>query len=230
MFDHEDHYWWFVARRQLALRLFNLRDEGEILDVGCGTGALLAALPADRSIGLDFSEEALVHCAKRGLKNTVHADAQSMPFQSERFSTIVSLDTLEHVPDDRVALREMARVLRPGGTLVLNVPAFRWLWGPHDVALHHHRRYTRPELRAKLLEAGLIVDRISYSVFFLFGFVVLARLVDRFRGGPAKVRLPEVSQGTNKFLIRLMELEADLLMRFSLPLGSSVVAVARKPE
>jgi hypothetical protein len=120
--------------------------------------------------------------------------------------------------------------LKPGGVLVLNVPAFRWLWGPHDVALMHQRRYTKGEVRALLEGAGLTVEKLSYSVFLLFPIVVLLRLLDKFKRGPAKVSLPKVSGASNRFLVKLQDMEARWIAASSLPWGSSVVAVARKGQ
>ena len=226
MYEREDHYWWFVARRELALKLLR-RCHGKILDVGCGTGALMSALPAE-SFGVDFSPEALRHCAKRGLRRVTLADAENLPLLSESVSGVVTLDTLEHVADDRAAISEIHRVLAPGGHLVLNVPAFRWLWGPHDIALHHHRRYTKGEVLSLLESAGFHVDLLSYSVFFLFPLVVGVRLLDRLLQRDARVRLPEVGTAMNRVLIWLMRIEGALLQKIPLPVGSSVVAVARK--
>ncbi len=226
MYEHEDHYWWFVARRELALELLQ-RGSGKTLDVGCGTGALLTSLGTE-AIGVDFSLEALRHCRKRGLTKVALGNAECLPCTSQCTSRVVTLDTLEHVADDRVAVSEIFRALTPGGLLVLNVPAFKWLWGPHDVALHHHRRYTRREVKLLLQEAGFQVELLSYSVFFLFPVVVGVRLLDRIFRREAKVRLPKVGGILNGLLISLMRLEGKLLQWVSLPVGSSVVAVARK--
>lgn len=226
MYDSEDHYWWFVARRELALTLLS-RAEGPVLDVGCGTGALLSTMSED-AVGVDSSPEALKFCLRRGLHKVALGDAQALPFLANEFDRVVTLDTLEHVPDDRAAISEIFRTLTPGGLLVLNVPAYRWLWGPHDVALHHHRRYTRAQMENLLKNAGFQVELLSYSVFFLFPVVVGVRFLDRVMRRNAKVRLPQVGRMLNALLIRLMRIEGWLLCRVTLPVGSSVVAVARK--
>lgn len=230
LFEHEDRYWWFVGRRRLAARL--LRQEsgaGDVLDLGCGTGALLAELVDSVATGVDRFPEALAFCQERGLTRLVRGVGERLPCRDGTFDAIVGLDVLEHIEDDAAALAECLRVLRPGGTLVLSVPAFRWLWGPHDVALMHFRRYSRAGLVARLREAGFDVRRATYSVFALFPLVVLFRVWDRAsRRGP-EVRLPRVPAWLNALLVRLLECEAAWLSRRGLPWGSSVVALARKP-
>ncbi len=233
MRDQEDHYWWFVARRRLALSLLKSYScpNPKILDVGCGTGALLQHLQAENeTYGLDYFPIALEFSAQRGLTNLIHGNAEAIPIADEVFDAIVSLDTLEHVPNDVAASQEIFRVLKPGGIFVMNVPAFKWLWGPHDVALMHQRRYTKRQVVQLLTNSGFTIEKSSYSVFLLFPIVILRRLAEKLHRGPAEVKLPNVSSGSNKALLMLMKLEASLFKRLNLPWGSSVVCVARKPR
>ncbi len=236
LFEHEDTYWWFVGRRRLALRLLDkaLGSSGNspsILDVGCGTGVVLKALE-DRgeAIGLDRFGLALEFCSKRGSKRLALGDGEQLPFQTGTFDAAIALDIFEHIEGDKRALAETFRSLKPGGSLILSVPAYRWLWGPHDVALMHKRRYTLKEMKSRLESAGFIVDKISYSVFFLFPIVVIVRLLDKLKRGPAKVSLPDLPRWLNRFLIWVQDVEASLILTVRLPWGSSVVAIARKPS
>lgn len=233
MREAEDQYWWFVSRRRLALAMLEQYSSSKerIIDVGSGTGAVLTELQRQGwAGGVDFSPLAMQFCRERGLPNLMVGNAEKLPLQSEVLDVVVSLDTLEHVPDDEAAVSEIARSLKPGGVLILNVPAYKWLWGPHDVALMHQRRYTRRQVKELLTRHGLKLEKISYSVFLLFPVVILMRTLDKFRWGPAKVSLPKVSGGFNAFLVRLQDMEARWIMKGSLPWGSSVVAVARKEE
>ncbi|MBS1724669.1 MAG: methyltransferase domain-containing protein [Armatimonadetes bacterium] len=226
----EDRYWWFVSRRRLAHGLMRRygRTGAKVLDLGCGTGAMLSELNED-AVGVDFSPQALQFSHQRGLEGLVNGNAEALPFRDATFDVIVSLDTLEHVENHQAAAGEIARVLSSNGVAVINVPAYKWLWGPHDVALMHYRRYTRRQLSRLMAEAGLEVDKASYSVFFLFPVVVVLRLLERMRQGPAEVRLPAVPGVLNRFLVGLQDVEASLIRWGSLPWGSSVVIVARKP-
>jgi SAM-dependent methyltransferase len=228
----EDHYWWFVSRRRLALDLWRrYAPTGVVLDLGCGTGAVAEEIArSSEVVGLDFTRLALNHAADRGLRSLVQGDGARLPFRAESFSAIVALDIFEHIENHESAFAEAARVLRPGGVLVLSVPAYRWLWGPHDVALHHFRRYTRSWVRRSVAQAGLEPVTVSYSVFLLFPVVILERLWGKFRRGPARSSLPPVSSFSNWLLVRLMAWEARGVVSPGWPWGSSVVAVARKPE
>jgi len=233
MFEQEDRYWWFVARRRLALQLLrrHVPNGCSLLDVGCGTGAGLGAFSSEcRTFGADFSELALGFCAERGISRLVQADAQALPVVTSSFDAVISLDTIEHIPDDCAAVSEIYRILKPGGTFIMNVPAYKWLWGPHDVALMHHRRYTRSQVKKMLVDEGFEVKWSSYSVFFLFPFVVLARLKDRFFHTKPEAKLPKVSPELNKFLTGLHAFEASLALNVGLPWGSSITAVATKPK
>lgn len=227
----EDHYWWFVSRRRMASALLSryAPQARDVLDLGCGTGAMMGELERHcQPVGLDFSEHAVAFCQERGLSSIVQGNAERLPFEGSVFDAVVSLDTLEHVPDDVAAIAEITRTLRPGGILVMNVPAYRWLWGPHDIALMHQRRYTARDVRTLLRGAGLKVETVSYSVFLLFPVVMVIRAIDKLRKGPARVKLPTVPGPINRALTILQDIETWLLTKVPLPWGSSVVAVGRK--
>jgi len=231
MFALEDRYWWFVGRRRLAVGLAaKYGAKGLALDIGCGTGAATLALSDLCEVtGADMSSEALEFARSRGCARQVLADGQALPFRSGSFDVVMGLDVYEHIPDDVRAFEETFRVLKAGGHLVMSVPAFKFLWSPHDVALMHHRRYTARELRHKLEAAGFQVQRLSYSVFFLFPFVLVSRILEKFKHGPAKASLPPVPDALNSALIGIQSAEAAVIANVSLPWGSSVVAVAKKP-
>jgi SAM-dependent methyltransferase len=238
MFEMEDRYWWFVGRRRIALALLdrfmpaNLRTEKtRLMDVGCGTGVVLKELESrGEPVGLDMSPLALDYCQKRGLGRLVRGDATAMPLQSGWCTAIIALDVFEHIEHDDKAFLEAYRTLKPGGILVLSVPAFQSLWGPHDVALMHFRRYTHSVLRDRLVAAGFKIERLSYSVFFLFPVVVVVRFFEKRKKGPAKASLVALPKWVNSFLIGIQSFEAILISKFRLPWGSSLLAVARKPE
>lgn len=233
----EDIYWWFIGRRELA-RLMACRYAGEgplrILDAGCGTGGTLSQL-ADLGtpVGCDNSEFALRLCHERGLHLLAAASVQELPFATGSFDVVLSCDVLEHVLDDRAALREMTRVLRPGGTLILTVPAHPFLWSEHDEALSHLRRYTARGLRRLLEETGTTVAKLSPVVSVAFLPILLFRLLQRLRPkGPDEPRtdLRILPAFLNALLVSFLRLENWLLGRLNLPVGTSLLAVVRKPD
>lgn len=240
MFQLESHYWWFVARRRLALRLLKKalriqstihKPQPTVLDLGCGTGAVLKDLSEfSNPIGLDMSQVALGFCRTRGLRHLVVGRGEKLPIKSGSVDAVVALDVFEHIEDHAAAFGEASRVLKPGGVLVLSVPAFMSLWGPHDVALMHFRRYRREEIAQQLEGAQLKPEKLSYAIFFLFPIVAIIRFFEKRRKGEPKASLPNVFRLTNQALIGLQTMEANLISAVALPWGSSVVAVARKAE
>ncbi|MFQ3611571.1 MAG: class I SAM-dependent methyltransferase, partial [Fimbriimonadales bacterium] len=201
----------------------------QILDAGCGTGAMLCDLQRLGSVvGVDLERQALMLARRRGDFPLIQARLEALPFHSERFHLITALDVLEHLPDDRPALQEIRRTLRPEGILIATVPAYGWLWSRHDVALHHYRRYTARGLKARLQETGFEVLKLSYSVSLLFVPIALFRWADRFRKGQPSATVVPVSPALNRWLTQLQTWEARLIRRVSLPFGVSLVAVAKK--
>jgi SAM-dependent methyltransferase len=233
----EDWYWWFVARRAAAARF--LRDYApperplRILDAGCGTGGLLDLFrqwPDVEAVGLDFSPQALQFSRQRGHRRLVGADLMLLPFRSGTFDAVTALDVIEHVPDDARAVSEISRVLRPGGILVASVPAYQFLWGPHDEALHHFRRYHGSQFRDLVHRSGLRVEKQTHLLAALLPLAAALRLAARSRQpGSAGAGLPPVPRFVNRSLIGFQAAELALARRVSLPFGLSVLAVARKP-
>ncbi|MCS6918831.1 MAG: class I SAM-dependent methyltransferase [Fimbriimonadales bacterium] len=233
MYQREGDYWWFVARRRLALALMRAYVNpltGRILDAGCGTGALLSELHAQGfAVGVDIERDALCLTRQRGALTVLQARLEALPFAAESFQLAFALDVLEHLPDERPALRELYRVLQPGGYLICSVPAYRALWSKHDVALAHYRRYTARELGARLCEAGFELRKLSYSLGLLLPAIALARWLDRLRPGKPAATVVPVPPSLNRALIRLLDCETRFLMRYNLPFGVSIAAVCQKP-
>jgi SAM-dependent methyltransferase len=233
MYEAEGRQWWYVGMRALTdafLAPALPRRSVTVLDAGCGTGANLEGLSRlGRAVGVDLSEEALAYCKKRGV-SAVRGSILALPIRTESVEVVTSFDALYHrwVTDDRAAVRELARALKPGGLLLVRVPALKMLWGAHDEAVHSRHRYTRGEVEALLEDAGLDVVRASYANFFLFPLLALRRSLDRLlnRHGSDVGFLPAPLE----WLFRsLLELEAWLVRRgVSLPIGASVFALGRK--
>ena len=238
MYEAEEKQWWYVGMRALSFALLGPYwpppsadgTRPRLLDAGCGTGNNLRHLAGwGRPVGIDLSPEALRFCHERGVA-AAGATLLALPFAEQTFDCVTSFDVIYHqwVADDAAAVREMARVLRPGGLLLVRVPALRALWGAHDEAVLSRHRYTRPELRALLEGAGLAPLRLTYGNTLLLPLLFARRAVDRLSGrhGSDVGFLPAPLE----LLFRsLLKTEALLLRGVSLPLGSSLFALARRP-
>lgn len=240
MYRFEDRYWWFIARRHLITSLLETyypRDGRlQILDIGCGTGAMLDELvPFGTVVGADFSPEALQFCVTRGVgAELARADVRRLPFADASFDVVTAMDIIEHIDDDKAASCEIFRVLKPGGRLLVTVPAFPSLWSEHDEALHHYRRYTAPRLKDLFQRVGLTVDKLSYTVTTLFPAIWVFRQVSnlipkRRAGGEKKANLVNFAEPVNTALLSLSQWETRMVHQVNLPFGVSVVCIAQKP-
>jgi SAM-dependent methyltransferase len=235
MYEVEGSHWWFVGRRRIISSFIEkiCRDMGKarprILDVGCGTGANLEMLAQyGEAEGVDVSQEALAFCRERGLRNVRQGAAERLPYDDESFDLVTALDVVEHLDDDTAGLREMRRVLKPGGRAMLFVPAFMFLWGVQDDVSHHRRRYTLAGLSAAVRAAGFEVERVTYANISFFGPILLGRLLMRATGvRPASENNINVS-ALNGVLGRLLGAESTLLRRLNFPFGVSAICVARR--
>ncbi len=235
----EERHWWFVGRRALVRQLVR-RATGDhtarILEIGCSGGPLLQQLRSDgyaNLTGIDISKEAIALCATRGVPNTFVMDAQHLQYPAESFDVITASDVLEHLADAPTALREWHRTLRPGGVLLVFVPAFMFLWSEHDVANQHKHRYHAAELKAALEGAGFAVERRGYWNFLLFPPAALVRLVKNLLSGPGNAGgqgdLKKTSSAVSWILQLVLKLENRILLAgFDFPFGISAWAVARK--
>lgn len=239
MYQVEDSHWWYVGMRRVADALLRSRfgDRAgalEILDAGCGTGGNSAHLQSyGRVTGMDMSAEGLVFARGRPGLRLLRASVDALPFADRSFDLVLSNDVLCHlaVADDARAVREFARVLRPGGVLYLQLPAFDKLRSHHDAAVHTRHRYRAGELRRMIEDAGLRVRRLTYANALLFPAAAGWRALHML-GAPEQAEHSDVHPvpaPVNTALRTMLSLEAPLLRRMNLPFGLSVVGVARKP-
>ena len=226
-FDTEDRHWWFVGRRRLVTGLLERAGAGgRILDLGCGTGGVLQHLgPFGDAIGLDPAVEAAQYCRRRDVPMVVGSGLE-LPFADASFDAVLALDVIEHVRDDVALLQEAQRVLRPGGVLLVTVPAMPWLWSAHDDVNHHYRRYTLGTLRRSFQASGFRPEKVSYYNAVLLPLAITRKFINRF-GGSDEHHLEDLPGPLNATLRAVLGLEGVVIRRRNLPLGASLVAAAR---
>ena len=236
MLEVDEHHWWYRGRRKVLhaeLARLQLPADAQILDAGCGSGRTLQELaPLGTVQGIELDPSAAAVARARGQGEVREGRLEELPWPEDTFDLITCLDVIEHTPDDRVTLRELLRVTKPGGFLLVTVPAYQALWSQHDEANHHFRRYNRRMLSAAALESGWNVRRLTAFNSLLFGPAAAVRLLSRRR--PNSDYKPDLTLGPswlNSVLERPLEWEAALLARGrTLPAGLSLLGVLTKPH
>ena len=235
MFRIEESHWWYTGRRKILSSFVedicrHVTDRRpRILDVGCGTGANLLMLSKyGDAEGVDVSEDALAFCRERGLENVKLGAAEELPYDDGTFDLVTALDVVEHLDDDLAGLREMRRVLRPGGRVLLFVPTFMFLWGLQDDVSNHRRRYRMPELRRVLEQAGFEIERTTYANITFFMPILAMRKLMRLTGIKAESENNINVSALNGVLARMLGAESLLLRYANIPFGVSGLCVARK--
>jgi len=234
MFRVEQAHWWYTGRRKILAGFVEeicrqVTDRRpRILDVGCGTGAnLLMLAEYGDAEGVDISEDALAFCRERGLDKVRLGAGEQLPYDDGTFDLVTAFDVVEHMDDDLAGLREMRRVLRPGGRVLLFVPTFMFLWGLQDDVSNHRRRYRLPQLRRVLEQAGFEIERTSYANITFFLPILVMRQLMRLTGVKAESENDINVTALNGVLGSVLGAESWLLKFTNLPFGVSGLCVAR---
>jgi SAM-dependent methyltransferase len=233
--EYERSYWWHVGRRALLsdmLRWGVPQDPARPgLDLGCGTGANFALLePYGRFFGSEMEGSLWAGGRPKPPRPVVLARGEALPFADGTFGLCTFFDVLEHIEAEDAFLREVGRVLRPGGWVFLSVPAYEFLWSDHDVSLHHFRRYTRGALKDVLARNGLAIVRVTYAMATIFPLIAGYRLLSKLRAPSADAHTSyvELPAWVNRLLTKVLASEGRWLERADLPFGTSLVALARR--
>jgi 2-polyprenyl-3-methyl-5-hydroxy-6-metoxy-1,4-benzoquinol methylase len=231
MAELDSRHWWYRARREILARVIETRVKpppgARILEIGCGTGhnlEMLAGFGTVDAVEMDDAARA-VASDRLGRPALMATLPELAGVETNAYDLVALLDVLEHVEEDRASLASIARRLKPGGKILLTVPAHPWMWSAHDVVNHHKRRYTKAGFRQVIEAAGLKVELLSYFNSLLFPLAAAARLAGRVTGKEdSDDKLPPAP--VNKAFEWLFGLERYAVGRVPLPPGVSLVAVA----
>jgi SAM-dependent methyltransferase len=228
----EDRHWWYRGRRTVldgVLDGLDLPQQARILDAGCGSGRNMVELASRGTVtGIELSQTSVALARERDRGEVVAGSILQMPFAEDSFDLAMSLDVIEHLEDDLAALRELRRVVAPGGALLVTVPAYQWLWSGHDEINHHHRRYTRRSLQRVAERAGWRQQRTTYFNSLLLPVAILLRILERVntKTTESSLDLWVPPEPLNWLLERPLALEAALIKAGGrIPAGLSLLAV-----
>jgi SAM-dependent methyltransferase len=232
MAAHDSTHWWYRARRDILAdyltRYGELRQDARILEIGCGTGHNLPMLAQFGTVeAIEIDPAARMIAAERLGRPIGAAPLPGLPgVERGAFDLVAVLDVVEHIEDDVAALAAMKTLLKPGGKILIAVPAHQWMWSAHDVVNHHHRRYSKKTLRNAIERAGLTPDRLGYFNSLLFPLAATARLVGRMTGRDDSDDSPP-PPAVNSLFETIFRLERHMVGRMPMAPGVSIVTLAR---
>jgi ubiquinone/menaquinone biosynthesis C-methylase UbiE len=236
----ERDHWWFRGRRAVYGNLLKSSLGGEppgrVLDLGCGLGGFLPSLHqiGFETFGADMDQDSLRYCHERGFTQCSEVDCYRLPYPDDSFDWVTMFDVLEHIEDDAKVLNEVSRVLKPGGSVMISVPAYQFLYANNDRVAQHYRRYTRGDVERVFQRAGLTVDRNTHSNVLLAPLIIPTFLILKAREATffrkkttghtnLSLTLPNF---INETLYRIFAAESFFSSRFNLPFGHSIAAIA----
>jgi len=232
MAETESKHWWFVGRRAILSRIIEkleLPQNTKILEVGCGTGGNLQMLAKFGEVSALEMDATAREIAAKKTNNLYDIRAgycpDDIPFDDQRFDLICMFDVLEHIEKDSETLISLKQRLNKNGRILITVPAYQWLYGPHDEFLHHKRRYSAKKLREKLVITGLHPLKISYFNTILFPLAVIIRLKDKLTGKKIATGTSIPPSFINIFFSTIFSAERLLIEYFNLPFGVSLLCI-----
>lgn len=235
MYENELNHAWYVATRKLLIKNLSryLKKDAKILDAGCGTGGTALFLKKSGFLnvwGIDNSKKAIGYCRKRGLKNISLGNINKLPYAPESFDAVICLDVLYHEGViSSLACEQFKKVLRSGGILYLQEPAYDFLQSKHDLAIDTNHRFTRKEVELILQKTGLNIVKLTYFNFLLFPLISVKRIMDKFINKDSKASdVYPLSKIFNLIVLYTLNAEAVFLNRINLPFGLSLICIAKK--
>ena len=233
MIELQEEHWWFVARRDVIQSFIKMQmpqgSTSKVLEIGCGVGGNVGLLSQSGQYrGIDMHKPAIDYCSEKYPQfefQCTRVEDIPQEFSSNKFDSIYLLDVLEHIDDQVAILKSAQNYLTPSGKILVTVPAFEFLWSPHDEFVHHVRRYTKAGLKKVLEDAGYNVERISYFNSILFPLALIQRLGMRLLNRKLSTHLSTPPAIVNWLFKVIFAQEAWILKRTNLPVGLSIIAV-----
>ncbi|MBI9016397.1 MAG: class I SAM-dependent methyltransferase [Phycisphaerae bacterium] len=236
MYELEQHFWWFTAKRRIIshlLKKFLPKNSGKkVCDIGCGCGMTMVELQEqgyDIS-GIDFSDTALGYCRQRNMTVFKGDIIKGLELKDGCFDAALMLDVAEHLDDDTAGITEALRLVKPGGILIITVPAYSWLWTKRDALHHHKRRYNMSQFKKIIAPLDVKIVRLSYANSLLFPLALAERLFHKclpFLQRDADIIIPPL--GSNELLCEIFALEKHILSA-GIPMfaGLSILTILQK--
>jgi SAM-dependent methyltransferase len=235
----EDKYWWFIARRRIleaAVKSLNLAPRSDILEIGSGTGGNLKLFSKYGNLfALESNDDAIALANKRGITEVLKGSLpDNIPYENNKFDLICLIDVLEHIDDDLGTLKNLHRLLKPGGKLLITAPAYKFLWSHQDEISQHKRRYIRSNLKNLISDAGF---RVRYSTYFNTFFFPIVLTVRTFKSIARSLLGKSVYEGNdynmpsepvNRLMTAIFSLERHAISRIPLPFGVSIMVIAQQ--
>jgi len=233
MIELQEEHWWFVARRDVIQSFIKIQmpqgSQSKVLEIGCGVGGNIGLLSQSGHYrGIDMHKPAIDYCSEKYPQfefQCTRVEDIPQEFSSNKFDSIYLLDVLEHIDDQVAILKSTQNYLTQSGKILLTVPAFKFLWSPHDEFVHHVRRYTKADLKKVLEDSGYKVERISYFNSILFPLALIQRLGMRMLNKKLNTHLSTPPTIVNWPFKVIFTQEAWILKRINLPVGLSIIAV-----
>lgn len=235
IFENEYSHFYYVSLHEKlikCLKIYAPKIRLKILDVGCGTGSLALQMGFMGEVyGIDNNPVAIQLAQKRGFKRCQVGSALKIPFMDGSFDVVIAADLLSQLTfeESAILLREVKRVLKPGGIFLLRTAAYHWLRGSHDQHIRILSRYSKQKLYNLLTEGGFKILKLSHVNFFVLIPVFLKRLFQKIAKSPAKSDIHSLPSWLNQGLIYLEKIETRCLFCFDLPMGVGLLTVAQLP-
>lgn len=230
----EASHWWFEVRRKIIRDLFlkyNISNKSKILDVGCNYGYFVGELQKqgfEYCFGTDISKQAIEYGIQKGIKNLSVSLAEKLSHPDNTFDLTMALDVIEHIEDDKMAIREISRITKPGGYFFVMVPAYMYLWSLQDDVAKHFRRYNKKTLASSIENSGFEIVRMTYFNSILFFPIMIIRKLEHFTKTNRSSDFDLNNALTNSILKIVFGLEKPLLRFMNFPFGVSILMIARK--